>query len=243
MDLAGKVSLVTGASGGIGEALARALVAEGGKVVAFARRSSELNRLVAELGESAVGVVGDVVNEDDLAKAVKMAIDNFGGLDILVNNAGVAVMAKLSTVKRKDLERGFDVNVVGPVLAYQAALPAIRSRGGGMIVNVSSGFSLNPHATMGVYAATKAALNVLSGSMRKEVAGENITVMTVHPGFIANDFGANTIFAEDVDADSRKAPRTVERTSEDAARDMVGAMKADAEVFRSNETQPLVAAL
>lgn len=243
MELARTVSLVTGASSGIGEALARALVAEGGKVVVFARRTNELNRLADELGDSAVAVAGDIVSTDDVQSAVKAAVNTFGGLDILVNNAGVAVMAKLSTVRREDLERGLDVNVVGPVLAYQAALPEIRKRGRGMIVNVSSGFSLNPHATMGVYAATKAALNVLSGSMRKEVADDNITVMTVHPGFIANEFGAHTIFAEDVDADSRRAPRTVARTSEDAARDMIAAMKADLTVLRSNLEQPLVAPL
>lgn len=245
MELAGKVCLVTGASGGIGEALGDALTAEGAKVVLFARRKENLQHILARLGEhNAAIAAGDVTNADDLKRAVDLALERFGKLDVLINNAGVAVMARLSSVPVDLFQRGWRTNVLGPVLALQAALPALKTQGG-MIVNVSSAMSLHGSATMAVYAASKAALNVLSASMRQELKEFNIQVMTVFPGFIGNDFGLNTLAeSEEIAAGRRASSRSrSSRTSADAANDIIAAMKADREFFRSNEEQPLVAPL
>lgn len=242
MNLNGAVSLVTGASGGIGEALAVALQAEGASVVLFARRDHELARVLNRLDhQRAAVVVGDVAVREDVDRAVRTAEERFGGLDLLVNNAGVAVVARISDVPLDLVERGWRTNVLGPILAIQAATPALRRRGGGMIVNVSSGMSLRPSATMGIYSMTKAALNLISASLRVELEGEHIRVMTVFPGLIANDFGLNSLAAdESLVADRRTASRTrSSRTSEDAARDIIAAIKADRDVFRANLDQPL----
>jgi NAD(P)-dependent dehydrogenase (short-subunit alcohol dehydrogenase family) len=241
MDLNGKVCLVTGASGGIGEALAYDLADEGAKVVLFARREELLRQALGTIGEDrAAMVVGDVASADDVQRAVQAAVDRFGGLDVLINNAGVAIVGKLSDVPLELVDRGWRTNVLGVILAIQAATPEIRKRGGGMIVNVSSGMSMRPSPTMGVYSMTKAAVNVISASLREELKDENIRVMTVHPGFIANDFGLNSLAAdEDLIADRRTTSRTRStRTSEDASRDIIAAMKADQDVFRSNLAQP-----
>jgi NAD(P)-dependent dehydrogenase (short-subunit alcohol dehydrogenase family) len=242
MNLNGTVALVTGASGGIGEALAVDLQAEGANVVLFARRAHELERVLNRLDQQrAAIVVGDVAVREDVEQAVRTAEERFGGLDLLINNAGVAVVARISDVPLDLLERGWRTNVLGPILAIQAATPALRRRGGGMIVNVSSGMSLRPSATMGIYSMTKAALNLISASLRVELEGENIRVMTVFPGLIANDFGLNSLAADErLVADRRAASRTrSSRTSEDASRDIIAAIAADRDVFRSNLEQRL----
>ncbi|GIW06673.1 MAG: oxidoreductase [Dehalococcoidia bacterium] len=242
MDLNGKVALVTGASGGIGEALAVDLQEEGASVVLFARRANELERVLARLDPNrAAIVVGDVAVREDVERAVHTAEERFSGLDLLINNAGVAVVARISDVPLDLIERGWRTNVLGPIHSIQAAVPAIRRRGGGMIVNVSSGMSLRASATMGIYSMTKAALNLISASLRQELAGENIRVMTVFPGFIANDFGLNSLAADEaLIADRRATSRTrSNRTSEDASRDIIAAIKVDQEVFRSNVEQSL----
>lgn len=242
MNLEGAVALVTGASGGIGEALAVDLQAEGASVVLFARREAELKRVLGRLdADRAAIVVGDVAVRADIERAVQVAEERFGGLDLLINNAGVAVVARISDVPIELLDRGWRTNVLGPILAVQAATPALRRRGGGMIVNISSGMSLRPSATMGIYSMTKAALNVISASLRVELAEDNIRVMTVFPGLIANDFGRNSLAADErLVADRRATSRTrSSRTSEDASRDIIAAIKADQNVFRANPEQSL----
>ncbi|MFN8534484.1 MAG: SDR family NAD(P)-dependent oxidoreductase [Dehalococcoidia bacterium] len=242
MELQGKTVLVTGASGGIGEALAVDLQAEGANVVLFARREEELQRVLGRLDPSRAALVaGDIADPDAVARAVQTTVDRFGGLDLLVNNAGVAVVARLSDAPIELVERGWRTNVLGPILAIQAAVPRIRQRGGGMIVNVSSGMSLRATPTMGIYSMSKAALNLISASLRQELADDGIRVMTVFPGFIANDFGLNSLAAdEDLIAGRRAASRTrSSRTSEDASRDIIAAIKADQDVFRSNTEQTL----
>jgi NAD(P)-dependent dehydrogenase (short-subunit alcohol dehydrogenase family) len=242
MQLNGTVALVTGASGGIGEALAVDLQEEGASVVLFARREGELQRVLGRLdGGRAAIVVGDVAQREDVERAVRTAEERFGGLDLVINNAGVAVVARISDVPLELLERGWRTNVLGPILAIQAAVPALRRRGGGMIVNISSGMSLRPSATMGIYSMTKAALNLISASLREELAVDNIRVMTVFPGLIANDFGLNSLAAdESLIQDRRTTSRTrSSRTSEDASRDIIAAISADRDVFRSNVEQSL----
>ncbi|MCS7001715.1 MAG: SDR family oxidoreductase [Dehalococcoidia bacterium] len=242
VQLAGKTCLITGASGGIGEALGYRMAEQGAYVVLFARRAAALERVAAAIGADRAAVaVGDVTNPDDLRAAVETAVTRFGGLDVLVNNAGVAVMARLATVPVALWEQGFRVNVLGPILALQAALPAMRARGGGLIVNVSSAMSLRPTDSMAIYSATKAALNVISASMRIELERDNIRVLTVFPGLIANDFGKNTLSDDErlVAARRETSWTRTQRTSDDAARDIIAAIHDDASFFRSETRTPL----
>jgi NAD(P)-dependent dehydrogenase (short-subunit alcohol dehydrogenase family) len=241
LDINGKVCLITGASGGIGEALAYELADKGASVVLFARRAEDLERVSSKIGDQAAISPGDVTSAGDLRKAVDVAVDRFGGLDVLINNAGVAVMAHLSDVPEDLIERGYRTNVFGPIFALQAALPEIEKRGGGMIVNVSSAMSLRPNVSMAIYSSTKAALNVLSASMRLELKDKNISVMTVHPGFIGNDFGKNTLAVDEELVEQRRVNSQIRssRTSDDAAKDIVKAMENDEAVFRSTLSTPL----
>lgn len=235
MEIAGKTALITGASGGIGEALARRMAEAGAGVIAFARRTDRLQALAAAHPGRIIPAGGDVTDTGALQQAVDAARTYFGRLDILVNNAGVAVVGPLATMPRELLERGYAVNVVGPVLALQAAFPLL-TRPGGMVINVSSGMSLRPSPGMAVYASSKAALNSLSASMREELRQDGIHVMTVHPGFIGNDFGANSLFSQDADAASRIGTSQTRsaRTSDDAARDIMAAIAADESAFLHN---------
>ncbi|GIW08579.1 MAG: oxidoreductase [Dehalococcoidia bacterium] len=244
MDLNGKVCLITGASGGIGEAIAYELAKEGASVVLFARRADRLETVAAAIGgERAATVVGDVKNADDIRRAVATAVERFGGLDVLINNAGVSIMGNLHSIPIELVEHGWAVNVIGPILCVQAALPEIEKRGG-MIVNISSAMSLRPTKNLAVYSATKAALNVISASLREELRERGVRVLTVHPGFIANEFTRNTLAAPGMEADlQRLTSMPSGRTSEDAARDIVAAMKADAEVYRSLPEMPLTTPL
>ena len=173
MELKDKVCLITGASGGIDEALSYELAGSGAKVVLFARRAERLAAVAARIGgESSLAVAGDVTKKGDMEAAVAKGLDRFGRLDVLINNAGVAVVGPLSTMPQELMEQGLRTNVVGPVLATQAALLALLEQGSGMIVNVSSGQSLRAGAIGGVYSASKAAMNLISASLREELRGE-----------------------------------------------------------------------
>ncbi len=232
MELDGKVCLITGASGGIGEALGDELAAAGAKVILVARRGDRLKNVAARIGgESSIAVTGDVTKKSDMEAAVAAGVERFGRLDALINNAGIAVRGPLTTMPQELMEQGLWVNVVGPVLATQASLPALLD-GGGMIVNVSSGVSLFPDAVMGVYTSSKAAMNLISASLREELRDRGIHVMTVHPGWIDNEFRANSLYSDDSPKPDKVArPPVGGRTSADAARDIVEAMRRDQEVL------------
>lgn len=239
MELKDKVCLITGASGGIGEALSYELAGSGAKVVLFARRAERLAAVAARIGgESSLDVAGDVTKKGDMEAAVAKGLDRFGRLDVLINNAGVAVVGPLSTMPQELMDQGLRTNVVGPVLATQAAL---LEQGSGMIVNVSSGQSLRAGAIGGVYSASKAAMNLISASLREELREKGIMVMTVHQGFIDNDFRINALSSKDAPSPGERGrpPAANRRTSEDAARDIVEAMRTDQSAYRSNPEQSL----
>ncbi|MFN8534127.1 MAG: SDR family NAD(P)-dependent oxidoreductase [Dehalococcoidia bacterium] len=244
MDLEGKVALITGASGGIGEALALALAAEGVSLVMLARRADQLARVAGRIPPDRTAiVVGDVTHAGDLQRAVALAVERFGGLDLLINNAGVSILGHLQSIPVALFEYGWRVNVIGPISGIQAALPEIERRGG-TIVNISSAMSLRPTKNLAVYSATKAALNVISASLREELRDRGVRVLTVHPGFLANDFTRNTMAAPNMERDrQRLQAMPSSRTSADAAGDIVAALKADAEVSRSIPDMPLTSPL
>ena len=188
LDLAGAVVLVTGASSGIGEAVARALHAAGARPVLAARRADRLEALSQELG-GALAVPTDVTDRSAVVRLVDAALERHGRIDGLVNNAGVSLHEPLDTLDLDRFTQVLDLNVTSLLAMTQAVLPAMRRQGAGRIVNISSGTTRMALPGVGAYAATKAAVNMLSAVSRAELAGDGIAVSLVLPSITATEFG------------------------------------------------------
>lgn len=188
MDLNGKTVLVTGASSGIGAATARVLAAAGAHPVLAARRIDRLESLSAEL-DGALAVPTDVTVAADVERLVQLTLDRYGRIDGLVNNAGVSLHEPLDTLDLDTFSQVLALNVVSVVAVTQAVLPAMRAAGSGRIVNISSGTTRMALPGVGAYAASKAAVNMLSAVARKELADEGIAVSLVLPSITATEFG------------------------------------------------------
>ncbi len=180
--LAGRVALVTGGSKGIGAAIVRALADAGASVVSTSRSGGRDAGRVRQ-------VKADVRNADDAARAVEEAVTSFGGLDILVNNAGVGAFATVADMSIDEWRQVIDTNLSGVFYCCHAAIPHLRRRGGGWIINISSLASRNPFAGGAAYCASKAALNQFSEALMQEVRHDDIRVSYVMPGSVATDFG------------------------------------------------------
>jgi 3-oxoacyl-[acyl-carrier protein] reductase len=187
--LAGKVAVVTGASKGIGAAIARALAREGAAVVvnyASSRAGAEaVVAAIAAEGGRAVAVQADVTQAAQAEALIAAAVREFGRLDVLVNNSGVYEFAPLEAVSEAHYRRLFDVNVLGVLLASQAAARHLGE--GGSIVNISSAATSVRLPTSAVYTGTKGALNAISGVLAKELAPRRIRVNAVSPGFVVTE--------------------------------------------------------
>jgi NADP-dependent 3-hydroxy acid dehydrogenase YdfG len=188
--LDGKVAIVTGASSGIGEATAEALAAEGASVVAAARREERLSDLKSRVegngGKLAV-VQADVTDEGQAHELVRRAEEEFGGVDILVNNAGVMLLSKVEKGLSDQWRQMFDVNVLGLLYATDAAIEAMRRRGGGHLVNVSSVAGRKTRPGSGIYSGTKFAVNAISEALRQELLEDKIRVTMVEPGAVETE--------------------------------------------------------
>ncbi len=196
MDINGKVTIITGASMGIGMATARVFAEAGAKVVAAARSADKLKMLADEItrqGQEALAVTADMRDLVSIQALVAQALQRFGRIDILVNNAGQAAAGTVAEGSLDNFRKIMELNVYGVMAAIQAVVPAMRQQGGGMIINVSSMVSKMAIPGLGTYAATKSALNKLSETARVELAGDNIRVITVFPRMTATDFGKNSL--------------------------------------------------
>lgn len=182
--LNGKVALVTGAARGMGAAEARLFAAEGAKVVLTDLLDAEGEAVAREIGRAACYLHHDVAREDHWAEAVRLAQDRFGGLDILVNNAGIYQPAPLETCSTELFERMWRVNQLGVFLGMRAAVPALRARGGGAIVNISSIAGLRGFPGALAYVGTKWAVRGMTKTAATELAPDRIRVNSVHPGLI-----------------------------------------------------------
>lgn len=193
MTLTGRVAAITGASSGIGLAIARALAAEGAAVVLGARREDRLDAAVAEIratGGRAERIVMDVVREEDCERLVAHAEASFGPLDIIVCNAGFGYYGTVEDTPPDTMRRMMDVNFMGTFLATRAALPGFRARGRGHIVIISSIVGQRGIAQMSGYSATKAAQAGFAEALRTEFAGTDIHVTIVYPISTETEFRA-----------------------------------------------------
>jgi NADP-dependent 3-hydroxy acid dehydrogenase YdfG len=181
----GKVAVITGASSGIGEATARALVNAGYRVALLARRADRINELAAELGDDALAITADVTDRDSLITAAERVETELGGADILVNNAGLMLLGPFSSDQRDDYRRMVETNLLGAITTTEVFLDQLRE-GGGDLINISSVAGRTARPGNGVYAATKWGLNGWSESLRQELQPE-IRVTVIEPGAVATE--------------------------------------------------------
>ncbi len=187
MTIKGKRALITGGSSGIGFAIAEALLAKGAAGIAISgRRSAVVNDAVQQLskagGGKVFGIAADVGTAEGRAATLDQALAALGGLDILINNAGGVRAGRLEQMPEADILKMIEVDLVAPILLTRAALPALRASGDAVVINVSSGLGLVGAPFYAAYGAVKAGLGHFGESLRRELKGEGIHVMTVYPG-------------------------------------------------------------
>ena len=192
MEIKDKVVIVTGASEGIGAALAVALAAKGAKLVLAARSEDRLKSLAARLPGSLV-VRADLRRPEDVEGLISATVKAHGRVDLLVNNAGQGVYGPIESVDFEAYKSAMELNVYAPLRAMELVIPLMRAKGGGMILNISSMVSKNAYPGLGVYASTKYALNALSLTARAELAKDGIVVSLFHPRMTATRFGENAL--------------------------------------------------
>jgi 3-oxoacyl-[acyl-carrier protein] reductase len=189
-ELTGKVAVVTGASKGIGAAIAKQLAAEGAAVVVnYASSKEGADRVVADIkdrGGRAVAVQADMAKQSGIRHLFAEAVKAFGRLDVLVNNAGIYEFAPLENVTAEHFHKQFNLNVLGLLLASQEAIKHFRDAGGS-IVNISSVVATTAPATGSVYSATKAAVDAVTRSLAKELGPRNIRVNAINPGLVETE--------------------------------------------------------
>jgi NAD(P)-dependent dehydrogenase (short-subunit alcohol dehydrogenase family) len=178
-----KTALVTGASTGIGLAIARRFAAEGATVYLTGRREAELDHAVAQIGDRATGVRSDVAELDDLDPLFAEITERSGRLDIVVANAGVGGSGPLGTITEEEYERTTSVNPKGTVFTVQKALPLLPA--GASVILLSSSAALRGVPGLGVYAATEAAIRSLARTWAAELADRGIRVNALTPGPVA----------------------------------------------------------
>ena len=185
--------LITGCSTGLGRDLAREVLERGHSAVVTARDPARVQDLVDAHPETALALALDVTDPGQVADAVRTAEQRFGGVDVLVNNAGYGYRAAVEEGEDDQVAQLFATNFFGAVAMTKAVLPGMRARRSGAVVNISSiGAQISP-AGSGYYAASKAALEALSASLRKEVGPLGISVTVVEPGGFRTDFAGRSL--------------------------------------------------
>ncbi|EQB30430.1 SDR family oxidoreductase [Sphingobium ummariense] len=190
--LRSRVVVITGASSGIGAACAIAFVETGAKVVLAARRAERLESLVARLesmGGEALAVTTDVTDEDAVAALFARTVERFGGVDVLVNNAGIADSTPAENASLALWHRVIDTNLTSAFLCARAAIPLMRARGHGRIINVGSISARVPRKESPAYTASKWGLDGLTRALAIDCRADNIAVSIFHPGIVATELG------------------------------------------------------
>ncbi|RNL51170.1 SDR family oxidoreductase [Pedobacter jejuensis] len=192
-NIKGKVVAITGASSGMGKAIAIELAKNGAKVVLGARRTEQLQQLVEEIkstsGEATFAQV-DVKNKADLVRLVNVAVEEYGSLDVIVNNAGVSQLSRIDELDIDGWEEMIDINLKGVLYGMAAAIPVFKQQQAGHIVNIISTSGIKIVPMQGVYAGTKNAIRTIAEAFRQESDG-NIRITGISPGFVKTDFANN----------------------------------------------------
>ncbi len=195
----GKVAVVTGGTKGIGAAIARALLSEGAKVFICGRDAGHLAKALeklAPLGE-AKGTTCDVSVRSEAEAMLNECRQVFGGVDVLINNAGVGIFGKtVEETEPEEFSRVIDTNLYGVFCCCHYAIPLMKERGGGYIINISSLAGQNAHPKMAAYNASKFGLNGFTEAMMQEVRHDNIKVSLICPGSVNTEFGGDEVSAE-----------------------------------------------
>lgn len=195
MDLAGKTAIVTGGTKGIGRAIAESLVMAGVNVSFSARHEDEIERAAAELNGRGVGRAAgyfcDVRDEAQVRAYFAQTVEVFGGIDILVNNAGIGMFASVESMSADDFRAVIETNLCGVFYCCHEAIPLMKRRGGGYIINISSLAGTNAHPRMAAYNASKFGLNGFSEALMQEVRHDNIKVSYIMPGSVNTEFGGD----------------------------------------------------
>jgi 3-oxoacyl-[acyl-carrier protein] reductase len=219
-----KICLVTGATRGIGRAIAKMLLNEGAQVAICGREQSAVDDAVsalrAETAGKVAGKAADVRNHEDIAELFRFVDTHFGGLDVLVNNAGVGVFGSVSDLSVENWHQTLETNLSGVFYSCREAFPRFQKRGGGYIVNISSLAGKNPFAGGAAYNASKFGLNGFTEAMMLDKRNDNVRVSYIMPGSVATEFsGAGTetgadwkIHSEDIAEIVRTLLRMPERT-------------------------------
>ncbi len=197
--LAGKVAVITGASMGIGEAIARLFADEGATVVLTSRDAARAEAARVRIGhpERTLALACDVRNREEIDRVVSLTLHNFGRMDIWVNNAGHGLDDAVEHMDMHACRSMFDTNLFGAIDGMQAAIPAMKRQRSGTIINISSVAGHIPLAFSAAYSATKFAMNAIGKAGRMELMNSGINVLTVCPGYIATNFRANKIVGKE----------------------------------------------
>jgi 3-oxoacyl-[acyl-carrier protein] reductase len=196
MNLNGKSAIVTGGTKGIGRAIAEALVREGANVCISARHEDEITDAVSDMGGlssegKVVGAVCDVRDYDEVKALIAHAVTEFGGVDILINNAGIGIFGKVEDLAPDDFRAVLETNLFGVYYCCHEAIPQMKRRGGGYIINISSLAGTNAHPQMAAYNASKFGLNGFSEALMQEVRHDGIKVSYIMPGSVNTEFGGD----------------------------------------------------
>ena len=186
MEMSAKTVVITGASRGIGEAAARAFADAGANVVLAARSAADINRIAAEIGETAMAQTCDVANRADVEALIAAATARFGGVDVLINNAGVVdPIGHFENTDPDAWARCIDINLKGAMYAMRAVMPAMIARGQGTIINISSGAAHNAVEGWSAYCTSKAGLYMLTRTADNEARAKGLRILGLSPGTVA----------------------------------------------------------
>lgn len=196
MELTGKTAIVTGGTKGIGRGIATALVRAGVNVCLSARSREEIDETLAALrslkGGEVTGIVADVRVYPQIQALFELTVSHFGGLDILINNAGIGKFETVEEMSPDDFRAILETNVFGVFYCCHEAIPLMKTRGGGYIINISSLAGTNAHPKMAAYNASKFGLNGFSEALMQEVRHDGIKVSYIMPGSVNTEFGGDT---------------------------------------------------
>lgn len=199
MELAGKIVVVTGASMGIGEAIAKVFADHGASVVMLSRDAGRVEAARGRVGhvERTLALACDVRHREEIDRAIGLTLHHFQRIDVWVNNAGHGLLDSVAQMEMAACREMFDTNFFGAVMGMQAVVPVMRQQGGGTIINISSVAGHIPLPFHAAYSATKFALNAIGKAAGAELQKDGIQVLTVCPGYVRTAFSQNVVLGNE----------------------------------------------